>query len=402
MHLQEFTGEQTARGARAWDLLGTSDARLFLAPDELTEEASTLPLPCRALRIALPTGRDSLNWRQQVPHSIRVLCGRESLILCGSTRDLLASSEGWPPAIGGQITALLSAYDKAPPPLVFAEGPAMTLADRVRLMGILNLTPDSFSDAMQYAKPDEALKRADQMIAEGADIVDLGGESTRPGANPVTLEEESRRILPVVDRLRRSHPSLRISIDTRHAEIARRALDAGCDMINDVSGLGDPEMAQVVADADCPIAIMHMRGTPGSMQNDTIYADLMLEIIDSLREKVKRARAVGIRGDSILVDPGVGFGKSAQGNEELLRQLASLRSLGHSILVGVSRKMFIGKRTAVADPAARVAGSLAAASAAVLAGARVIRVHDLSASRQALDMVDALRRWPAPATGGQD
>ncbi|RMF76040.1 MAG: dihydropteroate synthase [Acidobacteria bacterium] len=263
-------------------------------------------------------------------------------------------------------------------------------------MGIVNVTPDSFSDGGRFVDPADAADRAEQLVAEGAEIVDVGGESTRPGARPVTVDEELARVLPAIEAIRARLPDARLSIDTRHAEVARRALAAGADLVNDVSALRDPEMAGVVAAAGCPVVLMHMRGEPGTMQRDTRYVDLLGEILDFLGERVDAARAAGIAGDRILVDPGLGFGKSPEANEQLLRQSGAFHSLGCPVLIGASRKSFIGRRTGIEPPEARLAGSLAAAVIAATEGVELVRVHDVAPTRAALAVADAVREAGAP------
>ena len=259
-------------------------------------------------------------------------------------------------------------------------------------MAILNVTPDSFSDGGLHESPAAALARAGSCLAEGADLLDVGGESTRPGAAPVDEEAESRRVVPVLAALRARFPAARLSVDTRRAAVARRALEAGADLINDVSAGSDPAMLPLAAAAGVPVALMHMRGEPATMQRDTRYGDLVGEVAEALESAAERARRAGVADDRILLDPGLGFGKSAEGNELLLRQLGALRSLGTPILVGASRKTFIGHLTGVSDPAARLAGSVAAAVVAALRGAAVLRVHDVGATREALAVAAALRR----------
>lgn len=388
----------SAGGFRVWDLCELSDAWLFLAPEGLGTRARELPLPCRALRLPFGAADPRLRpWRQVLPPSLTLLAGERASVLAGPTADLLRASETAPAGVGPPMEESLQRYEAPPPPLRFADGECWDLRERVRVMGILNVTPDSFSDGGRYPSAEAAAKSARQMVAEGADLIDVGGESTRPGAAPVSVEEEIRRVVPVIGLLRRSLPELRVSVDTRRSATARRALEAGADMINDVSALSDPEMAGLAAQARCPLVLMHMRGTPRTMQRDTRYSNLLQEIIDHLQEKLRAAENAGVEGDRLIVDPGLGFGKPVEGNEEILRQLGSFRALGRAILVGASRKTFIGKRTGVDRPAGREAGSLAAASAAVLAGARILRVHDVEATRECLDLTDALRRWPAPA-----
>jgi len=257
-------------------------------------------------------------------------------------------------------------------------------------MGVLNLTPDSFSDGGRFETQAAAVDAAARMADEGADIVDVGGESTRPGADSVGTDEETRRVVPVIEALRRVRPGLRISIDTRKAAVARRALDGGADLINDVSGLGDPEMLPLVAASGAPIVLMHMRGEPGTMQRDTHYDDLVTAIGGFLNDRVETAIASGVADDKILVDPGIGFGKSAAGNLEILGRLPELRTVGRPILIGASRKSFIG--TLLELPVdQRLEASLAVAAYASARGAHVIRAHDVAATRRTVSMIDAIR-----------
>jgi dihydropteroate synthase len=267
-------------------------------------------------------------------------------------------------------------------------------------MGVLNVTPDSFSDGGRDAGPEAAAERGLALLEAGADLLDVGGESTRPGADPVEPDEERARVLPVVEALLRARPEARISVDTRRASVARAALEAGASMVNDVSAFGGEGMPELVAEAGCPVVLMHMRGTPRTMQAHTAYDDLLGEIVDELAAAVAKARAAGVRGDRILVDPGIGFGKSFTGNELILRQLQTFRSVGQPVAIGASRKRFIGARTGVEEPARRLAGSLAAAVAAALGGAAVVRAHDVAATREALAVADAIAGRPATGDAG--
>jgi dihydropteroate synthase len=274
--------------------------------------------------------------------------------------------------------------------LRFADGTALELGRRTAVMGILNVTPDSFSDGGKFAHSDEAVEAGERMADEGADLIDVGGESTRPGAHPVAVEDEISRVVPVVEALRR-RSNVRISIDTMKAEVARRALDAGADLINDVSALSDPEMASVLSERNSPAVLMHMRGGPISMQRDTRYADLSAEVTDFLSDRVNRALKAGLASDRIVVDPGIGFGKSPTGSLTLLRDLAVLLRIGYPVLIGASRKSFIGATTdlGVED---RLEASLAIAAFAASSGAHAVRVHDVGATRRAVDIIDALHQ----------
>ncbi len=259
------------------------------------------------------------------------------------------------------------------------------------LMGILNVTPDSFSDGGRFVDADAALAQAQAMRDGGAAILDIGGESTRPGADAVEVSEEIRRTAPVIAALHQGKLGLPISIDTRKAAVAAAALAAGAAMVNDVSALThDPDMAAVVAKAGVPVCLMHARGTPETMQLDPHYGDVLLDVYDALAARVAVAVAAGIAKDRIVVDPGIGFGKTLAHNLALIRGIALFHGLGCPVLLGASRKGFIGSVAGVADPAARMPGSVAVALAAVAQGVQVLRVHDVAATRQALDLWQAI------------
>lgn len=279
--------------------------------------------------------------------------------------------------------------------------------DRPRIMGILNLTPDSFSDGGRLTDPAAAVTAA-RAMAEEADILDIGGESTRPGAEPVPVAEEIARTAPVIAAIRDAGIATPISIDTRNAETARTALAAGADMVNDVSALThDPEMAALVAAAGVPVCLMHARGDPRTMQVDPRYDDVVAEVLDWLEDRVALAEGAGIARDRIVIDPGIGFGKTLEHNLTLLRGLAVFHDLGLPVLLGASRKRFIGTISRVEPAGDRLAGSLAVALHAAAQGAHVIRVHDVAETRQALALWRALAGFPAgellapPAVQGQ-
>lgn len=257
-------------------------------------------------------------------------------------------------------------------------------------MGILNITPDSFSDGGQNWRLEDALATAQRLIAEEADILDIGGESTRPGADSVPAEEQIRRVIPVIGAIRRIWPGP-ISIDTRQASVAEAALDAGATWINDISAMrDDPAMAGLAAQRKCPIVLMHMQGAPGTMQVNPQYEDVVIEVAMFLRERATFAQSSGIERGNIILDPGIGFGKSVEHNLSLLRRLSEVVGLGFPVLVGASRKSFIGhiSGSPVND---RLAGSLICALRAVEAGARIVRVHDVGPTRQALAVAAVTR-----------
>lgn len=262
---------------------------------------------------------------------------------------------------------------------------------RPRIMGILNVTPDSFSDGGRFHGFEAARHHAADMVAAGADILDIGGESTRPGAQDVPIVDEIARTAPLIRALRAEGITTPISIDTRKARVAAAALEAGADFVNDVSALTwDRDMARVVADARVPLCLMHAQGTPQSMQIDPQYSDVTFDVYDWLAEAVARAEAAGIDRAQLIVDPGIGFGKTLEHNLALLHRLGMLHALGCVILLGASRKRFIGTVSGVDEAPARVAGSVAVALHAASQGAHILRVHDVAETRQALALWQAL------------
>jgi len=263
------------------------------------------------------------------------------------------------------------------------------------IMGIVNATPDSFSDGGRYLALADAVAGAERLASEGADLVDLGGESTRPGAPPVELGEELRRVVPVVERLRARGFALPISIDTSKGEVARAALAAGADLVNDVRAGEDPALLRVVAESGAPVVLMHSRGPSGDMQSRAEYGDVTAEVAAELWEALERALAAGVSPGQIVLDPGIGFAKTAAQSLELLRHLDTLRALGRPLLVGPSRKSFIGKVTG-AGVDDRLPGTLAAVTACVLAGVEIVRVHDVREARQAADVAAAIRSGALP------
>ena len=262
-----------------------------------------------------------------------------------------------------------------------------------RIMGVLNLTPDSFSDGGKYQDPQAAVDHALQLVEEGADILDVGGESSRPGAEQVSLDEERRRVLPVLEILC-SRVNVPISIDTMKPQIAREALACGVKVINDISGLRDPEMLEIAAAARASVVLMHMAGTPQTMQNNPVYEDVVKSVSGYLEDQVRRAELAGIPRANIAIDPGVGFGKRTTHNLEILRQLPRFASVGCVLLIGVSRKGLIGTLTD-RSVEARLTGSIVASLAAIFRGAGVVRVHDVGAMRDAIRVWDSLIGWRA-------
>lgn len=256
-------------------------------------------------------------------------------------------------------------------------------------MGILNVTPDSFSDGSSYGSVLEAVEAAEKMVKDGADIIDIGGESTRPDALEVSVREELSRVIPVIESLS-TRLSVPISIDTWKSEVAKAALLAGAEIVNDISAMTfDPFMSEIVAATDAGLVLMHTRGKPSEMQKGTGYNDIVSEVSDALGSAIERAVSAGISAERIVVDPGIGFGKSVAGNLELVRRLSEFSALGRPLLVGLSRKSFIGA-TLGRDVSERLIGTAASVAVAMVNGAKIFRVHDVREMRDTVDMVRAI------------
>lgn len=269
-------------------------------------------------------------------------------------------------------------------------GGTISLGSRSHIMGVLNVTPDSFSDGGIHADTAAAVAHAAAMLSDGADIIDIGGESTRPGADPLQEETELARIIPVIERLA-ARPGAVISVDTYKASVARRALEAGASIVNDISGLRfSPDMARIAGDHGAAVVIMHIKGTPRDMQTAPVYDDLIAEIADYLADGVELARKAGVRRDGILVDPGIGFGKTLEHNLEILERLDEFRVLGCPIVLGTSRKRFIGTVLGVPEPRDRLLGTAATVALGISRGAHVLRVHDVGPMVQVARMTDAI------------
>ena len=256
------------------------------------------------------------------------------------------------------------------------------------LMGVLNVTPDSFSDGGIYPSSKDAITRGIEMVEQGADIIDVGGESTRPGAQRIDATEQKRRVIDVIAGLRKELPQhIHISIDTTLLEVAKASLDAGASMLNDVSaGREDKNMLKLAADLNLPICLMHMQGTPDTMQDNPSYKDVTKEVTNFLHKRANTAEAVGVKKENIILDPGIGFGKRTEHNLKLLRDIGKLTDLGYPVLLGTSRKRFMGK----GDPHERVPATCATTALGVLAGVRIFRVHDIWQNRQAMDIAWAI------------
>ncbi|MBW2056547.1 MAG: dihydropteroate synthase [Deltaproteobacteria bacterium] len=264
------------------------------------------------------------------------------------------------------------------------------LGERTLVMGAVNVTPDSFSDGGTFLQPERAVARALEMVDQGADLIDIGGESTRPGSRPVDIEEELARVIPVVKEVA-SRTDIPISVDTRKARVAREALEAGARIVNDVSALRfDPEMGPVAAAYGAPVVLMHMLGTPETMQQHIHYVSLFSEIMEYLRESMDIAQKAGVDPERIIVDPGIGFGKTVEHNLAIIKHLSRFKVLGRPILIGTSRKSFIGKILDL-DVKEREEGTIASVAASILSGAHIVRVHNVRNAVRAARITDAVK-----------
>jgi dihydropteroate synthase len=297
--------------------------------------------------------------------------------------------DGLPASLTKKIDSLLDNYVRSDYK-IDCRGKVLDLSGRTRVMGILNVTPDSFSDGGLYAHTDKALAHAREMAAAGADIIDIGGESTRPGARPLSEEEELHRIIPVIERLS-TELALPVSVDTYKATVAKKAFEAGASIVNDISGLRfSPDMARVAADFGAAVVIMHIKGTPRDMQRDPVYSDVVREVMSYLDEGIDIAVKAGVDREKVLIDPGIGFGKTLEHNLTILDRLDELRGLGRPIVLGTSRKKFIGAVLDIPVPEQRVDGTAATVALGIERGASVVRVHDVKRMAQVARMTDAI------------
>jgi len=341
----------------------------------------------------LSVGGDAAHARGVADHSVAT---SPVLLLAtwGQYRRLLPKLRRQPfrlAELADEVDRALREYAAHGPRVVEGAHRSLTVGDRPRVMGVVNVTPDSFSDGGRFLEPAAAVAAALRFAEEGASVIDIGGESTRPGARPVSPDAEWRRVAPVLEALR-GRLAIPISIDTRHPEVAAQAVDAGADLVNDVEGLRSEEMRRVVARSQAAAVVMHMRGTPATMQNDLEYADLRGEVFRVLADATDAAIRSGIPAEKLLVDPGLGFGKSAEQSLELLLHVGEFRSLGYPVVVGASRKSFLAS---VLDPASgteRLEPGLAAAVLAAERGVALVRAHDVGPTVRALALVGAAER----------
>jgi dihydropteroate synthase len=302
---------------------------------------------------------------------------------------LFAADPRIPAPLSQNIDSLLDNYLRSDYK-IDCRGKILDLGSRTHIMGILNVTPDSFSDGGQYVDAERALSHAREMAAAGADIIDIGGESTRPGAEPLNEEEELRRIIPVIERLSREL-SVPISVDTYKSSVARKAIEAGAVIVNDISGLRfSSDMASVVAESGAAVVIMHMKGAPRDMQLNPAYDDVIGEVMSYLDEGIELAVKAGVDRGKILIDPGIGFGKTIEHNLVILNRLEEFRALGRPILLGASRKKFIGTVLGIPATEQRIDGTAATVAIGIERGARVVRVHDVARMAQVARMTDAI------------
>jgi len=322
--------------------------------------------------------------------------GKEAL-LTGSPESLhqlsgaFRSNSHVPPELTVAVQSLLDNYLRADHK-VCCRGRILDLGSRTHVMGILNVTPDSFSDGGNHADTARAVSQALLMADQGADIIDIGGESTRPGAAVVSEEEELRRIIPVIERLA-PELSIPISVDTYKSGVARRALRAGASIVNDISGLRfSPDMARVAAEYDAAVVVMHIKGTPRNMQQNPAYQDVVGEVKAYLGISIEMAVLAGVKLENIIIDPGIGFGKTLEHNLTLLNRLNELRSLGRPILLGTSRKKFIGTVLGIVQPDRRQEGTAATIALGIQRGAQIVRVHDVASMVKVVRMTDAIVR----------
>ena len=338
----------------------------------------------------LSVGADSAHARGVADHSVT---STSVVILAtwGQYQRLLPKLRRQPfrlAEVATEVERALRSYVARVPRTIPGPHRSFVVGDGPRVMGVVNVTPDSFSDGGLHLEPAAAIAHAERLAAEGASVIDIGGESSRPKATPVSPEVEWSRIAPVLAGLA-GRLSVPISVDTRHADVAARAVDAGADIINDIEGLRSEEMRRVVARTGAAVVAMHMRGDPTTMQSDLVYTDLRGEVFDALAGATDRAVADGIPADRILIDPGLGFGKSPEQSLELLLHVGEFRSLGYPVVVGASRKSFLGWMIGHEDPARRLEAGLAAAVVAAERGVALVRTHDVAPTVRALALVRA-------------
>lgn len=352
----------------------------------------------RALTLSRESGADVKSAPLSFSTGLQTHPGRSPELILTGTRDQLKYIVGrirslnvLPSVFPEKTESLLDKYLRADYK-INCKGKILDLQGRTHIMGILNATPDSFSDGGRFSGLESALMHAREMAAAGADIIDIGGESTRPGAEALPEEEELQRIIPLIERLS-GELAVPLSVDTYKSSVAEKALQAGASIVNDISGLRfSPDMARVVADHGAALVIMHIKGTPRDMQQNPVYEDVIGEIRTYLEEGIAIAARAGVDPEKILVDPGIGFGKTLEHNLSILNRLSEFRSLGRPVVLGTSRKKFIGAILGIPAPDQRVDGTAATVALGIERGASVVRVHDVARMTQVARMTDAIVR----------
>jgi len=386
--LQEIKGELAKIGAdeRGIEIMAPKTQGLLVKIKQVpTPAANILKQEMLSLGGECATHRDVITGL--IPSSDVILIGNFKIL--NELTSKLSTQPFGLAEISLQLGELLKKIKGRTKRILNCRGKELDLNSRTHIMGVLNVTPDSFSDGGKYNDPQRALQRALEMEEEGADIIDVGGESTRPGSDPISPEEELDRIMPVLELLVKE-VEIPISVDTYKARVAETALELGVHMINDISGLHfDGEMARVVADYDVPVVLMHIRGRPKDMQNNPVYKDLMGEIIDYLQESINLALESGVKEENIIVDPGIGFGKKPEDNLLILRRLGELKTLGYPLLIGPSRKSFIGKFLGLPVDQ-RLEGTAACVALGISNGADIVRVHDVKEMKRLTQITDLI------------
>lgn len=385
------TSEDEAR--RLLQQLGVDPGGVVrMAPKMLLQPVLIDPIPCRAANILkqemLSLGGDAAVARGSVACTIP----DSPVLLIGSRKQLGQLVERLPAqpfGLKGLASELRKLLELSPPRVWKGAGSSLVL-DRPRIVGILNLTPDSFSDGGKHRSLDALLRSAEQMVADGVDMFDVGGESTRPGSTGVSAEEELRRVIPAIEALT-SHFAVPVSIDTTKARVAAAAVESGAGFVNDVSGYRfDPDMAVTVARTGAGVVLMHTSGPPQTMQGQTAYRDLVGDVYGALAVSMQEALAAGTEQESVVLDPGIGFGKDTAGNLQLLREIATFSSLGCPLYLGTSRKRFLGEIAGITDPAGRDGATAATVALGVSQGVSLFRVHNVAAAREAALVAEAV------------
>jgi len=391
MQILEITS--TFRARAEMEAIGCDPAGIAIMQNKAVAKAIkikdvSIPAALILKQEMLALGGDAVNQRQTITGNV----SQTDVLLLGTlahyqklSQKLQAQDFGLK-NLAQQLDRSLRQYQSVPASMSLPDGQTLSF-DKPLLMGILNCTPDSFSDGNRFLKTESAITHAQQMVREGADIIDVGGESSRPGAEPVSKEKELKRVIPVIEHIAKQ---ALVSIDTTKSVVAEKALAAGAQIINDITALrGDPRMAAVAAEAKCPVVLMHMQGSPRTMQTNPAYVDIMAELMDFFEERIQAAVQAGISEENIILDPGIGFGKSTEHNLIILNRLEQLKIFGRPILLGPSRKSVIGNVLGL--PAhERLEGTAVAVCLGILKNAKIVRVHDVQSLARVVRMTNAI------------